>query len=94
MSFASGKGKENAGGEPNQLTNSDMIETTIIPTVQLIVELLASEKLCPPRITVSAMNPMNCKQFKKPQISAGQYPSAYRACTICRMPVRGPFVAQ
>lgn len=70
------------------------MEITTIPTVQLIPLLLARLKLCPPRITVKLINPINCKQFRKPQINAAQYPRAYRDWTICRIPVRGPLVAQ
>lgn len=45
----------------------------MIPTVQDMEELAARESDCPPSITVSDMNPINCKQFKKPQTRAGQY---------------------
>ena len=52
------------------------MDTMMIPTVQLIVEFEAKLNDCPPRMTVSDMNPINCKQFRNPQMSAGQYPSA------------------
>ena len=44
--------------------------TTIMPTFHDI-EVLASERACPPRITVRDMNPIKERQLNRPKMMAG-----------------------
>ena len=53
-----------------ELTKSEIMATTMIPTFQLM-ESLASDSACPPRMTVRDMKPIKLRQFNRPKTTAG-----------------------
>jgi hypothetical protein len=64
-----------------------------IPTVALMVSPdLTADSAWPPMMLSTTQNPVKVARFSSTTIETRNFPKAKRACTSCRMPVRGPQV--